>query len=170
MIETQGIDADLTSMGSELAVMAAKGAAITVGNRFKSIREKTSREEICNSYEDLINELVRERARAIAIAQGYESELSRYTITDEDIVHLQNTISTVLDLMKVYSPGVKTDDLEKFKSLISADTLKAMQLLGFDYKAAIGDPLTKACASAIERKLMPSGRGNNKPGLRRQKN
>lgn len=32
-------------------------------------------------------------------------------------------------------------------------TLKAMQLLGFNYKEAIGTPLTRACASAIERKL-----------------
>lgn len=35
------------------------------------------------------------------------------------------------------------------KELISVDTLKTMQLLGFNYKAAIGEPLTKICAEAI---------------------
>ena len=29
------------------------------------------------------------------------------------------------------------------------DTLKTMQLLGFNYKAAIGEPLTQICANAI---------------------
>ena len=29
------------------------------------------------------------------------------------------------------------------------DTLKSMQLLGFNYKAAIGEPLTQLCANAI---------------------
>lgn len=29
------------------------------------------------------------------------------------------------------------------------DTLKTMQLLGFNYKAAIGEPLTEICANAI---------------------
>lgn len=29
------------------------------------------------------------------------------------------------------------------------DTLKTMQLLGFNYKAAIGEPLTQICAKAI---------------------
>ena len=31
---------------------------------------------------------------------------------------------------------------EQIKELISVDTLKTMQLLGFNYKAAIGEPLT----------------------------
>ena len=31
---------------------------------------------------------------------------------------------------------------EQIRELISADTLKTMQLLGFNYKAAIGEPLT----------------------------
>ena len=35
------------------------------------------------------------------------------------------------------------------KELISVDTLKTMQLLGFNYKAAIGEPLTHLCANAI---------------------
>ena len=38
---------------------------------------------------------------------------------------------------------------EQVKELISVDTLKTMQLLGFNYKAAIGDPLTSLCANAI---------------------
>ena len=38
---------------------------------------------------------------------------------------------------------------EQIKELISVDTLKTMQLLGFNYKAAIGEPLTQICADAI---------------------
>ena len=41
--------------------------------------------------------------------------------------------------------------------LTSVDTLKAMQLLGFDYRAGIGEPLTIACAKAIERNFGMSG-------------
>ena len=40
-------------------------------------------------------------------------------------------------------------EFEVFKDLISVDTLKTMQLLGFNYKAAIGEPLTEICANAI---------------------
>ncbi len=43
----------------------------------------------------------------------------------------------------------QTIPYEQIKELISVDTLKTMQLLGFNYKAAIGEPLTQICADAI---------------------
>ena len=43
----------------------------------------------------------------------------------------------------------QVDGYEQIKELISVDTLKTMQLLGFNYKAAIGEPLTHLCANAI---------------------
>lgn len=150
------LEAAMADAGTQLAVLAGKGTAAIVGSKFQSIRAKKQHEEICNSYEELINELVADRAQAIAIAQAYEAELDRYQITDEDIVHLQKTVSNALDLIASFSPTVKAADLKPFKDLISVDTLKSMQLLGFDYKAAIGAPLTKACAEAIEAKLKVS--------------
>ena len=50
--------------------------------------------------------------------------------------------------MAAFSPDTNLESLGSLKSLISVDTLKAMQLLGFDYKKAIGGPLTEACARA----------------------
>lgn len=38
---------------------------------------------------------------------------------------------------------------EQLKELINVDTLKALQLLGFNYKAAIGEPLTQVCAGTL---------------------
>lgn len=42
------------------------------------------------------------------------------------------------------------DSLNGIKELISKDVLKTMQLLGFNYKAAIGEPLTEICANKIK--------------------
>lgn len=41
------------------------------------------------------------------------------------------------------------DTYERMKELVNVDRLKSMQLLGFNYKAAIGEPLTQLCAEAI---------------------
>lgn len=143
----------IANSGAQLAVLAAKGTAATVANKFQAIRSKKNLEEVCNSYEEIINELVAERAQAISIANAYESELKRYEITDEDIEHLQQTIGNALDVLNSFSPNSDVAALEQFKSLVSVNTLKAMQLLGFDYKKAIGDPLTEVCADAIRSKL-----------------
>lgn len=45
----------------------------------------------------------------------------------------------------------QVESYEQIKELISVDTLKTMQLLGFNYKAAIGEPLTEICANAISK-------------------
>lgn len=84
-------------------------------------------------------------------------------ISDDDIVHLHNTVARLLEIIKAFqlaSALVKGEDeiekvkkqvesYEQIKELISVDTLKTMQLLGFNYKAAIGEPLTQICANAI---------------------
>ena len=136
-----------------------------------------------NSYEAIINGLVQDRLDAIAAAQAYKQEVDRLEISDEDIEQLQNTIGRVLDLLGEIDKKEKAerhqlaifmramggenaedveqpDQIEDFtkmanqiKSLFNADTLKAIQLLGFNYKEAIGDPLTRVCARAIESKL-----------------
>ena len=147
------IEAEIASAGVQLAVLASKNVAGVVANRFQAIRTKKSLEEACNSYEEIINELIAERSQIIAIAQAYETELKRYTLGDEDIEYLQSTASAALDAMAAFSPGTNLESLGSLKSLISVDTLKAMQLLGFDYKKAIGDPLTEVCARAITNSL-----------------
>ena len=45
----------------------------------------------------------------------------------------------------------QVESYEQLKELISVDTLNTMQLLGFNYKAAIGEPLTEICANAISK-------------------
>lgn len=124
----------LATASSQLALLAAKGTAATISNRYLSIRQKKQHEEICNSYEELINELVAERAQAIALAQAYEDELKRFEITEEDIEHLHATVTNVLDILNTISPDTDTQAFEQIKTLISVDTLKAIQLLGFNYK------------------------------------
>ena len=43
---------------------------------------------------------------------------------------------------------------EQIKELISVDTLKTMQLLGFNYKSAIGEPLTLMLRNFILSKVV----------------
>ena len=51
--------------------------------------------------------------------------------------------------MKSMFPELDVDSFSKIKDLIMVDTLKSMQLLGFNYKKTIGEPLTDLCANKI---------------------
>ncbi|MGO5095397.1 hypothetical protein ACTQ34_06165 [Agathobaculum sp. LCP25S3_E8] len=96
-----------------------------------------------------MNELISEREQAVRIAQIYKNEIERIEISDEDIQHLHNTVEKLLEILKVMNQNDPIETFEQIKELIRVDTLKAIQLSGFNYKAAIGEPLTQLCANAI---------------------
>lgn len=165
----------LVEMGVSLTELAIKGTATAVTNKIKAVKEEKNIEKIRNTYDEIVNELLSERDEAVRIAQAYKSELERIVISDDDIVHLHNTVSRILEIVKAFQLGVATakgqeevekvtaqvQSYEQIKELISVDTLKTMQLLGFNYKAAIGEPLTQICANAITN--IGNKKSNQKP-------
>ena len=150
-------------LAAQLTSLAVKGTATAVTNKIRTAKEVKDADKLRNVYDEIVSELLNERDEAIRIAQAYKSELDRIVISDEDIKHLESTVTNVLEIFKGFSPEIPVHYFEQFKSLISVDTLKTMQLLGFNYKAAIGEPLTNICADAIRslrQKLSPNT-GNN---------
>lgn len=153
----------IVEMGVSLAELAVKGTASAVNKKIRVAKEEKNIESLRATYDELINEVLLEREEAVRIAQAYKSELDRIVINDEDIEHLHNTVTRVLEIfnsLQMITAMVQgeeatkkakytADSLSQIKDLISVDTLKTMQLLGFNYKAAIGEPLTQICANAI---------------------
>ena len=153
----------LAEMGVSLTTLAVKGTATAINTKIKFIKDEKDAEKIRNTYDEIINELLSEREEAIRIAQTYKAELDRIVISDKDIEHLHNTVSRVLEIIKAFQLAAavakgedemkkvyaNVEGYEQVKELISVDTLKTMQLLGFNYKAAIGEPLTQICAKTI---------------------
>jgi len=153
----------MAEIGISLAELAAKGTTSIVAKKVRAIKDVKDAEKLRTTYDELLNEVLQEREEAVRIAQVYKAELDRIVISDDDIEHLHNTVSRVLELIKamqIASSIAKGEDntesieaqaqsFEQMKELISVDTLKTMQLLGFNYKAAIGEPLTALCAKAI---------------------
>ncbi len=153
----------LVEISVSLAELAIKGTATAVTNKIRAIRDEKNVDKLRNTYDEIVSELLAEREEAIRIAQSYKSELERIVISDDDIKHLHNTVSRILEIFKVMQlanaatkgkeevqkVSTQVESYDQIKDLISVDTLKTMQLLGFNYKAAIGEPLTEICAKAI---------------------
>lgn len=140
----------LAEMGVNLTSLAVKGTATAIHTKIESVKSEKNIESLRATYDEMINQLLSEREEAIRIAQVYKAELEKVEISDDDIEHLHNTVTKILEIMKSMSPNsTSLDSFEQLKELISVDTLKTMQLLGFNYKAAIGEPLTELCANAV---------------------
>lgn len=151
----------LTEMGVNLTNLAVKGTVSAISTKIKAIKNDKDIESVRNKYDELINELLSEREEAIRVAQTYKSELEKIEISDKDIEHLHNTVDRILEILKAIIPNAQVETFAQFQELISVDTLKAMQLLGFNFKAAFGEPLTELCANAI---LSLSKSNINTPG------
>ncbi len=159
---------ELLGLGVTLTELAVKGTATAVSNKIKAIKDEKNAEKIRNTYDEIINEILSEREEAVRIAQAYKSELEKVVISDEDIEHLHNTVSRILEIIKdsqlasaepmgsqaVDAVKKQVESYEQIKALISVDTLKTMQLLGFNYKAAIGEPLTLMLKNYILSKVV----------------
>ncbi|MBQ8999160.1 MAG: hypothetical protein IJ086_10815 [Clostridium sp.] len=143
----------LEEISKSLSALSANGTVTATEAKIRALQVERDIEKIRNQYDDIINSLIAERAEAIRIAQVYKNELERYEISDKDIQHLHKTIELVLDIIKQMSPQTDIQIYQQLKDLICVDVLKSIQLLGFNYKEAIGEPLTELCASAILRKI-----------------
>ena len=171
----------LVEIGVSLTELAIKGTATAVTNKIKAIKDEKNAEKLRNTYDEIVSELLSERDEAVRIAQAYKSELERIVISDDDIEHLHNTVSRLLGIIKAFQLASATakgeeeiakvtaqvESYEQIKELISVDTLKTMQLLGFNYKAATGEPLTEICANAIAN---IGNKGKNAQSNNQQKN
>ena len=161
MFMTPEVATVIATLGTELTTYAVKGTVSAVSTKVKSIKDEKNIEKLKNNYDEIISELLEERENIIRIAQSYRTELEKVEISDADIEHLHNTIENVIGVISGYITADQADAIGSLKDLINVDTLKTMQLLGFNYKEAIGVPLTKICAKAIERL------GEKKPAKKR---
>lgn len=142
---------ELLSLGNALTDLVLKGTVTALSSKIRAIREEKNIDKIRNTYDEIINELLNEREEAVRIAQAYKSELEKVVISDEDIQYSHNTVSRILKIIKrsqissaeqISSEAVKAvksqvEVYEQFKELISVDTLKTMQLIGFNYKCEL---------------------------------
>lgn len=116
-------------------------------------------EEQKEIYEDIINTLIEEENKAKDYALRYKTLYEEVNITDEDIDYLRDTIERIMKILSDIGNStdneskINSSDLATMLDLINVDTLKSMQLLGFNYKDAIGKPLTDAASNFLYKSL-----------------
>lgn len=158
------MEQELMLLGATFAEVVGRNTISIIGDKITVAKEKKDKESQALAYNEIIDSLLADKQELIAVSRGYKDAYEKITISDEDIEHLHNTLKLVLQIMKDMTPTVKESEnsLESLVSLLNKDTLKTMQLLGFNYKEAIGVPLTEACAQAIKSKLKVSNTGSVK--------
>lgn len=151
----------LITLGLSLSEVIAKNSISLVGSRMALAREKKDLESQSLAYTEIINDLLKDKNDLSLIAREYKEAYEQITISDDDIEYLHRTLSKVIEVLN--SMGATDPETNKSMDdliqLLNKDTLKTMQLIGFNYKEAIGKPLTDVCSEAIRKTLTVKTKG-----------
>lgn len=144
---------DLSALLVQLSELALRNTATSVASRVRAIRKGKQLEAQVNELNDIINDLLDDRAQLVGVAQGLQDELVAQRISKEEIKYITDKlIPTIETLMQLSGDdGSQGDDtVRAMKTLVSAEMMTVLQLVGFNFKRAIGEPLTSLVATLIE--------------------
>lgn len=155
------MDPELQTLALQLADAAIRNSAREVIERVSILRAKKQDKETIAELEQIINELINDKSEIIRIAQAYQDELVAQRISDEDVEFLTTNIVPVLKALTdsgatANAQSAATEKmLELLTPLLSVETITILQLLGFNFRKAIGQPLTDLVGNAIRSRTQP---------------
>ena len=149
-------------LGAKLTEIAIRNTTETIINKVSAVKAKKDDKETINVLEEIINDLIKDKNDLIQVSRAYEEEFIMRKISEDDLVYITENLIPVLNELFITLMGFKTivdEDtlkMEEIQSLmkilhpiLSTETLKILQLLGFDFKSAIGEPLTELLRNLI---------------------
>jgi hypothetical protein len=151
------VDPQFAELGARLAEIGIENSAGTIFSKIQAMKAKRDDKAAIQELEEIINGLIDDRNGLTQIAKAYKQELVAQQISQENIEYITTKFIPVLkDLIKQTSNGKNSSqatDIEKtidgLTPLLSVETLTVLQLVGFNFKKAIGEPLTILLQKAI---------------------
>lgn len=140
----------ISALAKQLTIVALNNTATDVANKVEKARAHTEKDKTIAALEEIINELVGDKSELTRIAQAYEQEFVSQKVTEKELTYITDN---VLPLLDKFIPQTQKETVAQIKSVLSVETLTIMQLLGFNYKRAIGEPLTVLLQKTIESKI-----------------
>lgn len=149
------MDPELRSLGVELAASAVRNTASAVAGRIRAVKAKRQDRDTIAELEEIVNDLIADKNELLRIAQAFEQELVAQRISQEDIEYITgNMVPIIRELAEAGSSDPGQEDamrqmIELLTPIVSVETVTVLQLIGFNYKEALGQPLTELVASLI---------------------
>ena len=140
----------VAQLGADLIEATARNGASIISDKIRTAKTNKEYKETISELEEIIYDLLNDKAEIRRIAQAYEQELVAQKITEDDIKYITNNLIPILSSLLSEE---NREQLEQLKKLLSVETLTIMQLIGFNYKQAIGEPLTLLLRKIIEAKI-----------------
>ncbi|MCZ0872757.1 hypothetical protein [Peribacillus sp. AS_2] len=161
---------ELVAITGALKTLVNANTASVVFQKVGAAKANRDKDKTIQELEQIINELINEKSELIRISNALEDELITKKISSEDIDYISKEL---LPILEAFLNSANTDSTSKegqmntlelinlLQPLLSKETFNILQALGFNFKEAIGEPLTILVKNLI------SGNSGNKKNSRK---
>jgi hypothetical protein len=153
------MDPQLHMLTLQLADTTVRNTAASIADRITAAKARKKDQDTIAELEDIITGLQSDKNELTQIAQAYEQELVAQQISASDIEYISTNFVPVLKHLiesasanggqDAVSPA---DLIDVIKPLLSVETVTVLQLIGFNIRKAVGEPLTQLVSSYISSK------------------
>ncbi|MEB0306262.1 hypothetical protein QN345_13210 [Cryobacterium sp. 10I1] len=164
------IPPEAVELGVRLAESLARNTATAIDDKVRALLTARKNDQIVAGLEEIISDLVADKSELTRIAQAYQEELIAQRLTDQDVRYITDTIMPMLRKLAQNSGEGGEGQLaqiDAFAPLLSVDTVKVLQILGFNFRQALGEPLTELTRKAILSRV-PATSDTQLEGVRRE--
>ena len=136
------MDPQLQALSVQLGEAAIRNTASAIADRITVSRARRDAAQTISELEDIVNELIADKAELVRISTAFESELVAQRISDDDIAYITESVVPVVEQVAAATGSDASAVVGPLKTLLSKETLKILQLLGVNLRRAVGEPLT----------------------------
>jgi hypothetical protein len=165
------LDPQLQTLVLQLADTTIRNTAGSIADRIATVKARKKDQDTIAELEEIISGLLSDKNELVRIAQAFEQELVAQRISQVDIEYIStNFVPLIQRLAEIGSQqgsgGEEAQEmLDLIRPILSVETVTVLQLLGFNFRKAIGEPLTELVAKLI----MSKAQANPELGLEIQR-
>jgi hypothetical protein len=146
----------LQALSAQVGEIAARNAAGLIWDRIRATKARQADSETIAELTEIINELIEDKGELVQIARSYEQELVSKQISPEDIEYISTNLVPIIKQVMASvaesrgeSSAASDQLVSQMQPILSIETVTLLQMIGFNFRAAIGEPLTQLLARLI---------------------
>jgi hypothetical protein len=150
------VDQQLQALTAHLADAAARNTAVSIADRIRVTKARKREQDTIAELEQIVSDLLSDKSELVLIAQAYDQELVAQKISEAQIEYISTKF---VPLLRQFIESLAASEgrdtaaarqvVDLVQPLLSVETVTVLQLIGFNFRRAIGEPLTELLSRLI---------------------
>lgn len=156
------LDPQLQTLALQLADTTIRNTAGSIADRVATAKARKKDRETIAELEEIISSLTSDKNELVRISQAFEQELVAQRISQADIEYISTHFVPLLQKLIESAAASNNEEeaaqeiIDLIQPLLSVETVTVLQLVGFNFRKAIGEPLTEFVSKLILSKAQPN--------------